>query len=213
MYKDFMQVQLSVALKTLVTCFAVVLFSGCATNEVPITAESEQAADNYEYVIGAGDSLSIFVWGYPDLSVTLPVRPDGKITTRLAEDINASGKTPTQLAREIEDVYQEFVKQPTVTVSVSSFIGSPEQHIKVVGGGAKPKIVQYKNGMTLLDLMVEVGGLDKFASGNKSKLVRKEGGKDNSYKVRLHDLLKKGDISANVRLVPGDILIIPESWF
>ena len=200
-------------LKTLLLCFAFTGIAGCASNSVPFTEEAEQVADSYEYVIGPGDNLSIFVWGYPDLSVTLPVRPDGKITTRLAEDIAASGKTPTELAREIEGVYDEFVKQPTVTVSVSSFVGSPDQHIKVVGGGAKPKIVQYKNGMTLLDLMVEVGGLDKFASGNKSKLVRKAKGNDVSYKVRLHDLLKKGDISANVKLVPGDILIIPESWF
>jgi len=158
MNMDSLYQRLSVAVKPLLIFFAAIAVTACASNAVPITEESEQAAD-----------------------VTLPVRPDGKITTRLAEDIAASGKTPTELAREIEGVYQEFVKQPTVTVSVSSFVGSPEQHIKVVGGGAKPKIVQYKNGMTLLDLMVEVGGLDKFASGNKSKLVRRAEGKESHH--------------------------------
>lgn len=167
----------------------------------------------YQYVIGPGDTLDVFVWGYKDLSVTIPVRPDGKITTRLVEDMIASGKTPTILARELENKYKEYVKNPTVTVTVNKFIGVPSQQVKVVGGGAKPRTVPYVNGMTVLDVMIEVGGLKKFSSGNKAVLVRTVEGQRKSYRVRLHDLLKKGDIKANGYVQPGDIIIIPESWF
>jgi len=180
------------------------------TSDIPVSAAEET---NYEYVIGPGDTLDIFVWGYKDLSVTIPVRPDGKITTRLVEDMQASGKSPTSLARELESKYTRYVKNPTVTVTVNKFVGSPSQQIKVVGGGAKPKTVPFRNSMTLLDVMIEVGGLSKFSNGNKAVLVRNVSGVKKSYKVRLHDLLKKGDINANREVLPGDILIIPESWF
>jgi polysaccharide export outer membrane protein len=182
---------------------------------VPTAARptSAQEGANYQYVIGPGDTLYVFVWGYKDLSVTIPVRPDGKITTRLVEDMVASGKTPTQLARELEDKYEVYVKNPTVTVTVNKFIGVPSQQVKVVGGGAKPRTVPYVNGMTVLDVMIEVGGLKKFSSGNKAVLVREVNGARKSYRVRLHDLLKKGDIKANGYVQPGDIIIIPESWF
>jgi len=198
---------------------AALLLSGCATNPTaPDGSEQkgdtgQQDAHAYEYIIGPGDSLDIFVWGYEDLTVTLPVRPDGRITTRLVEDMQAAGKTSTELARDIEGAYRGYVKNPTVSVTVSEFVGSPAQQIKVVGGGAKPKTVPYKNSMTLLDLMIEVGGLGEFASGNRATLVRSANGKRESFKVRLNDLLSKGDISANVPLFPGDIIIIPESWF
>ena len=176
------------------------------------TAPTTTSPD-YQYVVGPGDTLDIFVWGYENLSVTVPVRPDGKITTRLVEDMLASGKTPTQLARELELKYQVYVKNPTVTVTVNKFIGVPSQQIKVVGGGANPRTVPYVNGMTVLDVMIEVGGLKKFSSGNRAVLVRNVNGSRNSIRIRLHDLLKKGDISANRDVKPGDILIIPESWF
>ena len=174
-----------------------------------------QAGDNtgYKYIIGPGDTLDIFVWGYKDLSVSVPVRPDGKITTRLIEDMQASGRTPTALARDIEKKYVTYVKNPTVTVTVDKFVGSPSQQIKVVGGGAQPKTVPYRNKMTVLDVMIEVGGLSKFSSGNKAILVRTENGVEQSYKVRLQSLLKGGDIKANRPVKPGDIIIIPESWF
>ena len=177
------------------------------------SAPADQDAVNYQYVIGPGDTLDVFVWGYEDLSVTIPVRPDGKITTRLVEDMIASGKTPTRLARELEEQYQVYVKNPTVTVTVNDFIGVPSQQVKVVGGGAQPRTVPYVNGMTVLDVMIEVGGLNKFSSGNKAVLVRTVEGERRSYRVRLHDLLKKGDIKANGYVQPGDIIIIPESWF
>lgn len=190
------------------------IVSGCALSPYGAVPREEGGdGQPYDYIIGPGDNLDIFVWGYEDLSVSLPVRPDGRITTRLVEDMVASGKTPTELARDIEVQYKNFVKNPTVTVTVDEFVGSPDQQIKVVGGGAVPQTVPYKNDMTLLDLMIDIGGLSEFSSGNRSVLVRHLGGNRKSYNVRLNDLLKKGDISANVALIPGDILIIPESWF
>ncbi len=190
------------------------LIAGCQT--APISAAPAIASDEttaYEYIIGPGDSLSIFVWGYEDLSISLPVRPDGRITTRLVEDMPASGKTPTQLARDMEEVYKLFVKNPTVSITVSSFVGNPGQQIRVVGAGSAPRTIPYKHGMTLLDLMIEVGGLGEFANGNRSVLVRNTNEDRVSYSVRVSDLMNKGDITANVPIFPGDVLIIPESWF
>lgn len=184
-----------------------------SSQQVATSRPASQQEAAYQYVIGPGDTLDVFVWGYKDLSVTIPVRPDGKITTRLVEDMVASGKTPTQLARELESKYEVYVKNPTVTVTVNKFIGVPSQQVKVVGGGAKPRTVPYVNGMTVLDVMIEVGGLKKFSSGNKAVLVRTIQGERKSFRVRLHDLLKKGDIKANGYVQPGDIIIIPESWF
>ncbi len=213
-------------ISVIVAAFAL---AGCANKAVETTQQtaakvSANTATNkkiassgddtgYKYIIGPGDTLDIFVWGYKDLSVTVPVRPDGKITTRLIEDMQASGKTPTDLARDIETKYVTYVKNPTVTVTVNKFVGSPSQQIKVVGGGAQPKTVPYRNSMTVLDVMIEVGGLSKFSSGNKAVLVRSVNGKQQSYKIKLHSLLKKGDITANRPVQPGDIIIIPESWF
>lgn len=205
-------------------CIFSAILSACASqverNNAGLDSSTDRASStttaptpDYKYVIGPGDTLDIFVWGYENLSLSVPVRPDGKITTRLVEDMLASGKTPTQLARELEVKYQVYVKNPTVTVTVDEFIGVPSQQIKVVGGGANPRTVPYVNGMTVLDVMIEIGGLKKFSSGNKAVLVRTVGGIRKSYRVRLHDLLNKGDIGANRNVNPGDILIIPESWF
>ncbi len=212
-------------IKILYTALMTSFLVGCATpNTQQVSTENPGAAEaattatqasepDYKYVIGPGDTLDIFVWGYKDLSVSIPVRPDGKITTRLVEDMAASGKTPTVLARELEDQYKSYVKNPTVTVTVNKFKGAPSQQIKVVGGGTQPRTVPYVNGMTVLDVMIEVGGLKKFSSGNKAVLVRNENGASKSYRLRLHNLLKKGDISANRAVRPGDTIIIPESWF
>ena len=177
------------------------------------TSTVARSDDQYQYIIGPGDTLDIFVWGYDDLTVSVPVRPDGKITTRLIEDMQASGKTPTTLARDIEAKYVTYVKNPTVSVTVDEFVGVPSQQIKVVGGGSQPKTVPYRDKMTVLDVMIEVGGLSKFSSGNKARLVRNVNGEQKSYRVKLHNLLKGGDISANRPVQPGDIIIIPESWF
>jgi polysaccharide export outer membrane protein len=141
------------------------------------------------------------------------VRPDGKFTTRLVEDLEASGKTSSQLARDIEKAYSEYVRQPVVSAIVNGFVGVPEQRVRVVGEATNPTGIPYTMHMTLLDLMIAVGGMTEYAAGNKSVLVRVEDGQFSSYGLRLDDLIKDGDISANVTLMPGDIIIISESWF
>ncbi|WP_260843271.1 XrtA/PEP-CTERM system exopolysaccharide export protein [Sedimenticola selenatireducens] len=191
----------------------IVLLTGCASKYPQVTGDQVQAEQDFDYLIGPGDSLNIFVWGNTELTVTVPVRPDGKITTRLVEDIEASGKTPTQLARDVEKAYSEYVKNAVVTVIVDSFVGIPSQQVRVVGEAAEPLSVPFRKHMTLLDLMVAVGGLTEFADGNKSVLIRNQNGEQQVYNVRLEDLIKEGDISANLALMPGDIMIIPEAWF
>lgn len=189
-----------------------VMLAACGSNP-PVPSSDRLDSPDYNYVIGAGDTMEIFVWGNPELTTTGVVRPDGKFTTRLVEDLQASGKTSTELARDIEASYGEYVRQPVVSVIVNGFVGVPEQQVRVVGEAMTPSSVPYRQHMTLLDLMVAVGGMTEFAAGNKSVLVRTHGGKQSSYSIRLDDLLKKGDISANLALMPGDIVIISESWF
>lgn len=190
----------------------ILMLAACGSNP-PVPQEERLELPDYNYVIGPGDTMEIFVWGHPDLSTTGIVRPDGKLTTRLVEDMPASGRTPTELAREIEEEYAEYVRDPVVTVIVQGFEGVPEQRVSVLGEATTPQSLPYSQHMTLLDLMVAVGGMTEFAAGNKSVLVRNEDGQYRSYGLRLDDLLKKGDISANLALEPGDIVIISESWF
>lgn len=186
---------------------------GCA-NKIP-NAEKLAAPSpgKYEYVIGAGDSLNIFVWRNPELSRTVPVRPDGKISVPLVEDLQASGKTATQLAREIEKVLSTYIKDPLVTVIVGGFQGTYDREVRVLGAATQPRALPYRDKMTILDVMVAVGGLTDFAAGNKARLVRTVNGKTQEALVRLDDLIRDGDISANVPVAPGDMLIIPEAWF
>tara|TARA_R110000772_G_scaffold78063_5_gene167592 strand:- start:1342 stop:1818 length:477 start_codon:yes stop_codon:yes gene_type:complete len=158
--------------------------------------------------------MEVFVWGNEELTINgVKVRPDGKISTRLVENIEASGKTPSELARDIEEAYSEYVKSAVVSVIVDDFVGVPSQQVRVVGEAAEPTSIPFRKHMTLLDLMVEVGGLTEFAAGNKAVLIRSFGGDQNTYKLRLDDLLNDGDISTNLALFPGDIVIIPEAWF
>ena len=157
--------------------------------------------------------MEIFVWGNEELTTGGVVRPDGKLTTRLVEDLVASGKTSTQLARDVETAYAEYVRQPVVSVIVGGFSGVPEQQVRVVGEATSPTGIPYRMHMTLLDLMINVGGMTVYAAGNKSVLIRMEDGQQISYGLRLDDLIKDGDISANLTLMPGDIIIISESWF
>ena len=190
------------------------LITGCSSQpETEVAGDQRFPDQDYMYVIGPGDSMEIFVWGNSELSTTGKVRPDGKFTTRLVEDMEASGKTSTQLARDIEAAYSEYVKHPVVSVIVKGFGGVPEQQVRVVGEATTPKSVPYSKHMTLLDLMIDVGGMTEYADGNKSVLVRMENGAQKSYVLRLDDLLKDGDISANLNIMPGDIVIISESWF
>ena len=166
-----------------------------------------------EYQIGPGDTLDVFVWRNPDISVTVPVRPDGFISTPLVEDIVAIDKTPTQLARDIEKRLAKYIRAPIVTVIVTEFVGTYGKSVRVIGEATKPQALPYRENMTLLDVMIAVGGLTDFAAGNRAKLIRRQGGKTVEYSVRLEDLIKGGDIKANRRVLPGDILLIPESIF
>ena len=177
------------------------------------TVAQEDVADIDDYVIGPGDSLQVFIWGHNDLSTTVSVRPDGEISTPLVEDMQAAGRTPTELARAIEEALREYVRTPTVTIIVQQFVGEYERQIRVVGQAAQPQALNYREGMSLLDVMIAVGGLSAFASGNKAKIVRKQGGEEVTIKVRINDLLNKGRMDQNVKMMPGDVLIIPESIF
>jgi len=194
--------------------FFLLLSSGCATTDYPpLEGGPAPAQLTPDYIIGAGDSVNIFVWRNPELSSNVVVRPDGKITTPLVEDVPASGKTPTQLARDMEKELSVYVKNPVVTVMVGGFIGPYTEQIRVVGQASNPMALPYRDQMTLLDLMIAVGGLTEFAAGNKAIVVRVIDGEWQQFGVRIDDLINGADISANTYVLPGDILIIPESWF
>ena len=180
-----------------------------AAAPAPVAAPAAQG----NYVIGPGDGLQIFVWRNQELSATVPVRPDGKISIPLVEDIDCAGKTPTQLARDIEQRLTKYIMDPVVTVIVTGFVGPYTQQIRVVGEAATPRAIAYRSNMSVLDAMIEVGGLTPFAAGNRAKVVRNVNGQQSTINVRLEDLLKDGDLSANTQLQPGDILIIPQSFF
>ena len=185
---------------------------------IGLTATMTQAQDNLSgqtnYIIGPGDRLQVFVWRHPDISVTVPVRPDGKISTPLVEDMVAVGKTPTELARHIEVVLEEYLRAPKVNVIVEAFVGVFEERIRVVGQAARPQALPYRDQMTLLDVMIEVGGLTQFAAGNRARVVRQKPNRESEeIRVRLGDLLNRGDIRQNMPMRPGDVVIIPESFF
>lgn len=189
------------------------VLTGCAGPKGVLNSEHLKNIPDYNYIIGPGDNVNIFVWRNPEVSQSVPVRPDGKITTPLVEDLQASGKTPTELAREIEQVLGTYIKDPSVTVIVTGFVGPYDQQVRVIGQASQPKALAYREKMTLLDLMIAVGGLTEFAAGNNTVLVRRVNGREMQYLLRIDDLIDKGDISANVPILPGDILIVPESWF
>jgi len=184
--------------------------AGCGGSfpEAPVMAASPE----YSYKIGPGDNLNIVVWRNPELSMSVPVRPDGKISSPLIDDLDAMGKDPTSLARDIEKELAQFIRDPVVTVIVTSFVGPYSEQIRVIGEAAKPQILAYKQKMTLLDVMIAVGGITDFADGNRATILR-TGENNAQYSVRLKDLVKGGDVSANVEMKPGDVLIIPQSWF
>ena len=212
---------------------AVVLLLGACAKQPGLPPSTEYGSqttspETYNYLIGPGDQLQIFVWRNPEVSQTVTVRPDGKISTPLVEDLQASGKTSAQLAKDLEKALETYIRQPIVTVIVAEGIGPYSEQIRVIGqiagsrsgqttdsqggGQASAQAIAYRRKMTLLDVMITVGGLSEFAAGNKTKLVRMEDGQQKEYEVRLDDLLN-GDITANVDMLPGDILIVPEAWF
>lgn len=181
----------------------------------PPVVESVSSKTQDEYIIGSGDQLSIFVYRNPDLSEGgVAVRPDGRISTPLIEDIMAAGKTPTKLAREIEERLSKYIQDPNVTVIVRGFIGPTDRQVRVIGEAADPVAIPYREHMTLLDVMIATKGLTKFAAGNRAVVVRPmPDGKTQNINVRLSDLIKDGDIDQNIEMAPGDTLIIPQSWF
>ena len=188
------------------------LFASGSVAQAPDTPAEPAADVGPDYVIGPGDTLNVFVWRNPELTVTVPVRPDGKVSTPLVEDMVAVGKTPAELARDIEAVLAEYVKQPQVNIIVQNPVSRYSQ-VRVVGQVARPSPVPYREGMTVLDAILEVGGLTPFAAGNRAKVVRTEDGKQREIKVKVDDLVNKGDLAQNVALKPGDVLLVPESRF
>jgi polysaccharide export outer membrane protein len=210
--------------RPLVAWALVAVLAACAQPGVPAgSADAATAgsgairsdnATGSQYVIGAGDQLGISVYRAPELSVpSLPVRPDGRISMPLIPDIVAAGKTPTQLGQEIEQRLKEYVKDPIVTVMVTSFVGPFSRQVRVIGAATEPMAIPYRDNMTVLDVMIATKGLTKYAAGNRAVIVRTVGGKRENIHVRLDDLLRNGDIDQNVAMQPGDTLIIPESWF
>ena len=205
-------------MKTILIAMLIVLVStGCGSSGTSLPAPSASTestiSDPADYRIGPGDTLQIFVWRNPEISTTVAVRPDGKISTPLVEDLVAVGKTPSQLARDMEALLSVYIKAPSVNVIVSGFRGVLDEQIRVVGQAANPQAVPYQEGMTVLDVLIAVGGLGEFAAGNRAKLIRKTEDGSVEYKLRLNDLLNKGEIEHNVDIEPGDVLIIPESFF
>lgn len=199
------------AVRVAILATAAAILAACASTNYP-PAPSTAATSDYRYVIGPLDTVNIVVWRNPELSMSVPVRPDGRISTPLVEDIPALGRNPAELARELEKALGKYIRDPVVTVIVTNFNGPSNEQIRIIGEAAKPQAVAYRQSMTLLDVIIVVGGLTDFADGNKAVLVRgSEKGKQ--YSVRLGDLVRRGDISANVDVKPGDVLIIPQSWF
>lgn len=181
-------------------------------NELPTSFSGGTPTSAPLYRIGPNDSLQIFVWRNPDLTTGVTVRPDGRITVPLIDDLEASGKTPTELARDIEGALANFVQDPLVTVIMTGFVGTFEQQVRVVGAATNPQAIPFRANMTLLDVMISVGGLTETAAGNRATLVRVVDGEQREFRVRLDSLIKRGDISANVAMLPGDIVIIPETF-
>jgi polysaccharide export outer membrane protein len=202
--------QAKYAIRVLALMVMVSLLASCATKYPPAPAAA--TSPDYRYVIGPLDTVNVIVWRNPELSMAVPVRPDGRISTPLVEDTPALGRNPTELARDLEEALGKYIRDPVVTVIVTSFVGPSNEQIRIVGEAAKPQAVAFRQNMTLLDVIIVVGGLTDFADGNNAVLVR--GSEQNKqYNVRLGDLVRRGDISANVDVKPGDVLIIPQGWF
>jgi len=205
------------ALKLLATLLLSVLLWGCSSNaklpEATVHPSLTSDINDYRYLIGPGDAVNIFVWRNPELSGKFSVRPDGMITTRLIEDIEVTGRTPTQLARELEEKLSVYINNPRVSVTIGGYVGPFSEQVRVIGEATNPRAVNYKENMTLLDLMIAVGGITELADGNSTQLIRTVDGKQKAYRIYIDDLIRDGDISKNVDILPGDIIIVPEAWF
>lgn len=173
-------------------------------------AAGADGVDAESYVIGPGDTLQVFVWRNPELTATVPVLPDGRISTPLVESIEATGKTPAQLARDVEAVLAEFVRSPKVNIIVTNAVGTFSQ-VKVLGQVTRPQTIPYREGLTVLDVVLQSGGLATYAAGNRARILRKQDGRDVEIRVKLQNLIEKGDFRQNVALRPGDVLVVPQS--
>lgn len=202
-----------------VSMVSILALGACANNrsgQLPAaTFVAPAEGPGPDYVIGPLDNLSIFVWRNPELSTTVRVRPDGRITVPLIEDLSATGQTPTQLSKAIEEKLKTYIQNPIVSVIVSDFNGPYSQQVRIVGQATKPSAIPYRANMTLLDAMIAVGGLTDYAAGNRSRLVRfdPKTGSQKEYDLKISRLLKDGDVKSNIRIEPGDVIIIPESFF
>lgn len=185
---------------------------GAESPQQPAPGQARPSVDPSDYIIGPGDTLQIFVWRNPELSSTVPVRPDGKITTPLVPDMVAVGKTPSQLGKDMEGVLAEYIRSPQVNIIVSNPVSTFSQ-VRVIGQVGEPQAVPYREGMTVLDAVLAAGGLGEFAAGNRAKIVRKEGDKEREIRVKLDDLVNKGRMDQNLALKPGDVLVVPETIF
>ena len=211
---------LRIARAALVSGIAATALTGCmgagSAPQLPsANFVANQEGPGEEYIIGPLDELQIFVWRNPELGGKVQVRPDGRITTPLITDMPAVGKTPTMLQQDIKLQLSQYITDPIVSVIVTTFNSTFSQQVRVVGATEKPASIPFRANMTVLDAMIAVGGLGEYAAGNKARLVRfdKGSGKQQEFALRLNDLIKRGDIKANVRLQPGDVIIIPESMF
>lgn len=188
--------------------------AACDTNRQlpPVVADTQEATP---YLLGPGDSLNVFVYRAPELSAPdLPVRPDGRISLPLIPDIQAAGRSPTQLARDIEEQLRRYVREPSVTVMVRSFVGPANQQIRVIGEAAQPMGIPYREGMTVMDVVIGARGLTRYAAGNRAEIIRRDAqGRREVIPVRLNDLMRGGDVSQDVAMRPGDTLVIPQGWF
>jgi polysaccharide export outer membrane protein len=183
-----------------------------ATVVAPVGPPPAESKVGNDYIIGPGDTVQVYVWRNPELTVTVPVRPDGKISTPLVEDMIAVGKTPSQLARDVERVLGEYVRSPQINVIVTQPMAAFSQ-VKIIGQVARPQSIAYREGLTVLDAVLAVGGLGPYAAGNRAKVMRLEGGKQREIKVKLSALVNGGDMKQNIALRPGDVIVVPESRF
>lgn len=204
-----------IALARRLASLTILIFSlplvGCTSQ--PVSEGVAEPSPRHEYLIGPGDNLNIAVWRNADVSTSVPVRPDGKITIPLVEDMPAAGKSSSQLARDIEKSLSKYILDPIVTIIVTGFVGPYSEQIRIIGQATKPQALPYRDNMTMLDVVIAVGGVTEFAAGNKTRLIRNLNGEQQQFIVRLDDLIKDGDISANIPMRPGDIIVVPESFF
>lgn len=198
--------------KNFILLLTALVISACSSVSSPPLPKSNNAS-NDAYLIGPGDQLQIFVWRNADLSTNVIVRPDGRISSPLIDDLLVTGMKPKEVSVLVADILSKYIREPQVSIIVSGFHGTSEQQVKVIGNATNPKVLPYKTGMTLLDVMIAVQGLTDFADGDNAQLVRTVNGKKQQYTVYLDSLIRKGDITKNRLIHPGDTIIIPEAWF